>query len=700
MKKWFKRKSIFIKLLIIGWMSILLIVLPSFFIMSYFLHKSERTDRIHTMTDSIIIQMLNARIAEKDFILRDLQNEKFYRAGLSNNLQAHQLFTKNAQEKIGYLIAWQPDNANNDADRLLQLVYEYSNIFNELVDTYQRIGFKDWGLLGQWRKAIHEIERQITRMNRTDMHESLLQLRRLEKDYLLRGDEKYLEEIRNQISALRKEILKIPSRQAMKISEELTAYENAFHQFTLLRKRIGRTDEEGLQRQFNEVVERMETVFGQIMTESKSEYERARLDFRLTSLIIYLLGIAVGSTVYYFFARSISLKLIALKNGVLRVGKGQLDTKIPVITKDEIGIVAEAFNKMTADLQQITVSKNYVDKIIESMADMLIVINSDGQIERVNQAALDLLGYEEEELIGKRLDVILAVPTTENVFIDEIIRAKSVRNFETELIRKDSQKISAILSGSSISDSGGIVCVAQDNTDRKRAEEMLRKSERELRLLSSKILEAQESERKRVARELHDGIGQALTGIKFSLENSVRRLKETGTSPHFKELENIIPLIQSTVDETRRIAMGLRPSTLDDIGISETIYWFCQQFEDIYKNIRIQQLIEVEENQIPEALKTVIFRVLQESLNNVAKHSKADCVQVSLLQQGEIVELVVEDNGIGFDPQGHVRQSARTKGFGLASMRERTELSGGRFTIQSAPGQATRICAVWPTEKE
>jgi signal transduction histidine kinase len=146
--------------------------------------------------------------------------------------------------------------------------------------------------------------------------------------------------------------------------------------------------------------------------------------------------------------------------------------------------------------------------------------------------------------------------------------------------------------------------------------------------------------------------------------------------------------------------MGLRPSTLDDIGISETIYWFCQQFEDIYKNIRIQQLIEVEENQIPEALKTVIFRVLQESLNNVAKHSKADCVQVSLLQQGEIVELVVEDNGIGFDPQGHVRQSARTKGFGLASMRERTELSGGRFTIQSAPGQATRICAVWPTEKE
>jgi len=412
------------------------------------------------------------------------------------------------------------------------------------------------------------------------------------------------------------------------------------------------------------------------------------------------LGIALGSMVYYFFARSISWKLIALKNGVLRVAKGQLDTKLPVISRDEIGIVAESFNKMTANLQQITVSKNYVDKIIESMADMLIIVTSEGLIERVNLATLDLLGYAEEELIGKRFDRILAVPTTESALIDEIIRAKVVRNFEIEIIRKDSQKIFAILSGSSLSDNRGIVCIAQDSTERKRAEEMLRKSERELRLLSSKILEAQEGERKRVARELHDGIGQALTGIKFSLESRFRMLKETETPPYFKELENIIPLIQSTVDETRRIAMGLRPSTLDDMGISETIYWFCQQFEDIYKGIRIQQSVEVEESQIPEALKTVIFRVLQESLNNVAKHSKADCVQIGLLQKGKTVKLVIEDNGIGFDPQGHARQSARKKGFGLASMKERTEVSGGIFTLQSSPGQATSICAVWPTARQ
>ena len=699
MKKWFRRKNIFIKFLIIGWSSILLIVLPSFLIMSYFLNKTERADRIHTMTDSIIIQMLNARIAEKSFILRDLQNEKFYNAGFSNNLQAHQRFTNNAQEKIRQLVEWRTVNDKNSADQLMQLVKEYSNIFTELVETYQKIGFKDWGLLGQWRRAIHAVEAQITGMNRTDMQESLLQLRRLEKDYLLRGDEKYLQDIRNRITGLREAVLKIPKSKATKISENLMLYENAFRKFVTLQKKVGRTDEEGLQSQFHKVTARMETVVDQIMAESKLDYEKAKQDFRFMSLIIYLLGIAVGSTFYFFFARSVSMKLIALKDGVLRVGMGHLDTKVPVTTKDEIGIVAEAFNKMTVDLKAVTVSKNYVDKIIESMADMLIVVNSKGIIEKVNRATLDLLGYEEKQLIGKKADVIFDGAKTDHIFLDETIRTKSVRNLDTELVCKGTQRISVSLSVSLISDSVGIVCVAQDNTERKRAEEMLQKSARELRLLSSRILDAQENERKRVARELHDGIGQALTGIKFAIENGVRRLKETETAPQFKVLDDIIPLIQATVDETRRIAMGLRPSTLDDIGISETIYWFCQQYENIYKNIRILKLIVVEEDQIPESLKTVIFRVLQESLNNVAKHSGADRVQLSLQQQDDTVTLIVEDNGGGFDTEKPLPQGASERGFGLSSMRERIELSGGIFTLQSVPGQGTRISALWPSVK-
>jgi PAS domain S-box-containing protein len=700
MKKWFQGKNIFIKFLIIGWSSILMIALPSFLIMSYFFNKAELADRIHKMTDSVIIQMLNARIAEKNFILRDLHNESFYSAGISSNLQVHQRFTENAREKIGCLIQWQPVKERKSADRLMQLVNEYNQIFSELVDTYQKIGFKDWGLSGQWRRAIHEVERQIAQMSRADMQESLLQLRRLEKDYLLRGDETYLEDIQKRITRLRNEISKISNPEVAKISGNLTSYENAFRKFVLLQKNVGRTDEEGLQSQFNEVIEKMEIFVDEIMAVSKSDYERAKRDFRLMSLIIYLLGIAVGSTFYYFFARSVSMKLIFLKNGVLRVGMGHLDTKVPVAAHDEIGIVVKAFNKMTADLKQITVSKNYVDRIIESMADMLIVFNSERKIDKVNRATLNLLGYSKPELLSKEMDEILGASNSAHSFVDVIIQTGSLRNFETQLICKDRQKISVSLSGSLMSDSGGLVFVAKDNTDRKLAEEMLRKSERELRFLSARILETQEIERKRVARELHDGIGQALTGIKFALENGLRRLRESETAPHIKSLEDIIPLIQATVDETRQIAMGLRPSTLDDIGISETIYWFCQQFENIYQNIRILQSTEVDEDQISETLKTVIFRVMQESLNNVAKHSGADRIRVSLQQEGNTVKLIVQDNGRGFKTVNPLAPDSSLRGFGLAGMRERTELSGGTFNIESASGQGTIVCAVWPLAKE
>ena len=152
-----------------------------------------------------------------------------------------------------------------------------------------------------------------------------------------------------------------------------------------------------------------------------------------------------------------------------------------------------------------------------------------------------------------------------------------------------------------------------------------------------------------VARELHDGIGQALTGIKFCIENGIRKLKHGMPIHQIEEISNAIPLIRATVEETRRISMGLRPSTLDDIGISETLYWFCQQIEEIYKTIHIHLLVDVEEDRIHDTLKTVIFRIVQEALNNVAKHSRADRVNLDLKDEAGSIKLEIEDNGIGFE---------------------------------------------------
>ena len=379
--------------------------------------------------------------------------------------------------------------------------------------------------------------------------------------------------------------------------------------------------------------------------------------------------------------------------------RGALDTRVPLDSRDEIGIVAAAFNTMAEDLNKVTVSKNYVDRIIESMADTLIVISPDLTIETVNRATLDLSGRSNEELVGHPADIIFGIESPE-IFLRKLIERQFLRNLETTYIDKNGREIPVLFSGSVMFDAQGaiqgIVCVAQDHTQRRQAEQMLRKSERELRLLSSKILETQENERKQVAQELHDGIGQALTGIKFSIENSLRQLKMGSDANLTRGLETSVTMIQRTIEETRRIAMGLRPSSLDDIGITETILWFCRQFESIYTTIRIETNLGIEEKLLSDALKTTIFRVMQETLNNVVKHSGANLVRLKLLQKGKTVELTIEDNGVGFTPEEEFLKEGTDKGFGLASMKDRAELSGGQFAIQSKEGQGTVVRAFWP----
>lgn len=229
----------------------------------------------------------------------------------------------------------------------------------------------------------------------------------------------------------------------------------------------------------------------------------------------------------------------------------------------------------------------------------------------------------------------------------------------------------------------------RDITERKIAEEALSESEKRLRLLSSELLTVQESERKRIAREIHDGIGQTLAAIKFALESKLGQMGGGAASPE-ASVENIISLAQNGIEESRRIQMDLRPSILDDLGILATLSWFTREFQKVYSHISIEKEIDLQENEVPDSLKVPLFRVIQEALNNIAKHSKAALVRLSLGKNEDKIELNIEDNGMGFDLENY------RKGLGLTSMRERTELLGGSFAIESAPGKGTTIRASWP----
>jgi len=233
--------------------------------------------------------------------------------------------------------------------------------------------------------------------------------------------------------------------------------------------------------------------------------------------------------------------------------------------------------------------------------------------------------------------------------------------------------------------------------EHERTQEALTQSETQLRFLSSRLLEAQEEERKRIARELHDSIGQSLAAVKFNVENLLLGREMGNPETSTKPLELVVPIIQAAIEEARRIYTGLRPSILDDLGILATVSWFCREFRKAFPHIRADEQVKVEEKEIPESIKIVIFRIIQEALNNVAKYSGAEWVKVILLKEGNTFALAIQDNGRGFDVQEVISKNPNEKGFGLTGMRERTELSGGVFTVASIIGGGTRVRAWWPS---
>ncbi len=231
--------------------------------------------------------------------------------------------------------------------------------------------------------------------------------------------------------------------------------------------------------------------------------------------------------------------------------------------------------------------------------------------------------------------------------------------------------------------------------ERKRTLAKLQDSEHQLRVLSAKLLETQENERRGIAQELHDSIGASLTAIRYGLEEKLHRMGKNNASPEGISLEQIIDIVRDTTDEVRRISSNLRPSVLDDMGLIVAIGSICRELQDVCEGIRIETRIDVQEEEIPEPLGIVIYRIIQEALNNAFKHSGADRVHVHLRKEEDLLALSIRDNGNGFDAAGQSDSESQNGGLGLTGMKDRAELSGGTFEIESEEGRGTIIRAAW-----
>jgi PAS domain S-box-containing protein len=316
----------------------------------------------------------------------------------------------------------------------------------------------------------------------------------------------------------------------------------------------------------------------------------------------------------------------------------------------------------------------------------------------VNPVFCQMVGWPERELLGAKYPFKYWLP-------EDMERAAAhfqlllsgdvpSEGLELPFRRKNGERFWGLVLSAPLTDSKGnqigqLMSVA-DISARKRAEKTMRD-------LSSRLINAQEMERKLVSQDLHDSIGGKLTGLKYSLEKIVSDLANVQGSLE-NALKDLLAVVQSTIEETQRITKHLHPSILDDLGLFAAIRGTCRKFKQVYSDIEVRTNFAIPEDDVPESLKILIFRITQEALNNVAKHSGADTVHLSLKKNRQKIELTIEDNGKGFDLADVLHTENHKRGLGLQSMRERTELFGGSIDYRSKKGGGTTIRADWPCQ--
>jgi signal transduction histidine kinase len=233
--------------------------------------------------------------------------------------------------------------------------------------------------------------------------------------------------------------------------------------------------------------------------------------------------------------------------------------------------------------------------------------------------------------------------------------------------------------------------------ERKRMGEALAHSQERLKQISMRTLNVLEADRRTVSKELHDGVGASLAAIKFSLEEKeFRRVQSKGRLD--ASLQQEINYLLSTIKETKRISANLRPTTLDDLGLVATIEWYLRQYQRMYGNINVRYDTDLTEAEVPEKMKIIIYRIVQEGLSNAERHSEASTVYLTIrfCDDKHAISVSLQDDGRGFDVNETLSEKDPLSGYGLRAMRERCEIFGGCFHIDSKPGEGTLINAILP----
>lgn len=336
--------------------------------------------------------------------------------------------------------------------------------------------------------------------------------------------------------------------------------------------------------------------------------------------------------------------------------------------------------------------------------DAIIILDNTGSVAVWNQAAQRIFGYSEQEARGKQLRELI-VPERcraefENMFnqfgrdgrgsfSDEPMELPGLCKGAKEIVTEYS--ISRVI----VDGKWHAIYIVRDITARKQAEAEIRGRAAALETLSAKMLSGDEMEKKKLAFGLHEGLAQTLVMIKMRLERKIEQL--AANNGQDDSLKSTIPLLHDAIENIQAIAAGLRPASLDELGLLPTIEWFCRQFERLHQTIGVTEDIAVQENDVPASLKIVIYRIIESAFTAIARYENTDQIGLALCVEDGALVLTLDDTSQdsryatsaerGTDADLQVR---------FAEARERTTLSGGNFSIARSKAGAVALRASWP----
>ncbi|MFN0315869.1 MAG: HAMP domain-containing protein [Burkholderiales bacterium] len=370
---------------------------------------------------------------------------------------------------------------------------------------------------------------------------------------------------------------------------------------------------------------------------------------------------------------------------------GDLSKRAPVTSKDEIGRLAKSFNSMTDVLGRSMVSRLHVTDVLSSLSESLIVVGPDGEILKINQAAAAMLGYSERELAGRPFASTL-IRKQDLARLGELVRGESAGAIESALVRKDGHAVPVLITQSKVvglPEDFGVVFAAMDLSERKADEDRLRSFSKRVEELAQHLQAAQETERHRIAREIHDDLGSLLTAMRLHLQPlRADKMAEAARVKHLAdEVDALVRAAQTSLD---RIVEGLRPQALEHLGLGPALEMLAENFS-ASTGMSVTPNVAPIGKRVEAGIALALFRVAQECLNNVVKHARARHARLTLAVRGDSLVLEVGDDGAGIErpPPGS------REGHGITGMRQRIVDLGGVFEIKRAdPG--TLVSASFP----